>query len=55
MVLNLNLRGVVGQDSFDYLENLNMDGLFFFNLNTDDLYLKPNLLEFKAMRNLKRT
>jgi len=49
MVLNLNLRGVVGQDSFDYLENLNMDGLFFFNLNTDDLYLKPNLLEFKAM------
>ncbi|MCE7698687.1 MAG: hypothetical protein K8E24_007580 [Methanobacterium paludis] len=23
--------------------------LFFFNLKTDELYLKPNMLEFKAM------
>lgn len=49
LVLNLKLRGVVGQDSFDYLENFKADDLFFFNLNMDDLYLKPNMLEFQAM------
>ena len=49
LVLNLKLRGVVGQDSFNYLENLKMDDLFFFNLETRDLYLKPSMLEFQAM------
>ncbi len=48
-VLNLKLKGVVGQDAFDYLEHLNVKDLFFFNLKTDELYLKPNMLEFKAM------
>ncbi|AEG17850.1 metallophosphoesterase [Methanobacterium paludis] len=48
-ILNLKLKGVVGQDAFDYLEHLNVKDLFFFNLKTDELYLKPNMLEFKAM------
>lgn len=49
LVLNLKLKGVVGQDSFNYLKNLKMDDLFFFNLETRDLYLKPSMLEFQAM------
>lgn len=52
VVMNLKLLGVLEQDSFDYLEKFqkNLEALFFyFNLNTDKLYLKPNLSEFMAL------
>lgn len=51
-VLNLNLRGVSSQETFDYLDDFkeSLDELFlFFNLNSSDLYLKPSMMEFKAL------
>ena len=51
-VLNLNLKGVSTQETFDYLDNFeeSLEDLFlFFNLNIGDLYLKPSMMEFKAI------
>ena len=51
-VLNLNLKGVSTQETFDYLDNFeeSLEELFlFFNLNIGDLYLKPSMMEFKAV------
>ena len=51
-VISLNLKGVTDQDTISYLESFHQH--FFnkfmqFNLKKDELYLKPNLLELKAL------
>ena len=51
-ILNLNLKGVSTQETFDYLDTLKdrLEDLFlFFNLNSNKLYLKPSMTEFKAV------
>jgi DNA repair exonuclease SbcCD nuclease subunit len=51
-VINLYLKGVIDQETADYLdsfETLYSEEFLFFNLVKDELYLKPNLLKLKAM------
>ena len=51
-VLNIKLKGVSTQETFDYLEdfNDNLKELFmYFSLNMGELYLKPSMMEFKAV------
>ena len=51
-ILNLNLKGVSTQETFDYLDNFRdrLEDLFlFFSLNSNKLYLKPSMTEFKAV------
>lgn len=51
-VINLYLKGVIDQETADYLDSFESQysgRLLFFNLNKDKLYLKPNLLKLKAM------
>lgn len=51
-VINLYLKGVIDQETADYLdsfESQHSERFLFFNLNKDELYLKPNLLKLKAM------
>ena len=51
-ILNLKLKGVSTQETFDFLEYFkeSLEELFlFFNLNSSELYLKPSMMEFKAV------
>ena len=51
-ILNINLKGVSTQETFDYLENFkeSLEVLFLhLHLNISDLYLKPSMMEFKAV------
>ena len=51
-VLSLNLTGVTDQDTINYLETFPMDfqdKFMLLNIIKNDLFLKPNLLELKAL------
>jgi len=51
-VLSLNLTGVTDQDTINYLENFPSkfhNKFMHLNIIKDDLFLKPNLLELKAL------
>jgi DNA repair exonuclease SbcCD nuclease subunit len=51
-VLSLNLTGVTDPDTINYLESFTKefhDKFMLFNIKKDDLFLKPNLLELKAL------
>ncbi|MBI5458112.1 exonuclease SbcCD subunit D [Methanobacterium sp.] len=51
-VLSLNLTGVTDQDTINYLENFPsqfQNKFMHLNIIKDDLFLKPNLLELKAL------
>ena len=51
-VLSCNLTGVTDQDTINYLESIPSEFLNKFmhlNIKKDDLYLKPDLLELKAL------
>lgn len=51
-VLSLNLTGVTDQDTINYLENFPsqfQNKFMLLNIIKDDLYLKPNLFELKAL------
>lgn len=50
--LNIKLKGVITQEIFDYLDNFERtleDIFLFFSLNIGELYLKPSMMEFKAV------
>jgi DNA repair exonuclease SbcCD nuclease subunit len=51
-VLSLKLTGVTDQDTINYLENFSnqfQNKFMLLNIINDDLFLKPNLLELKAL------
>ncbi|MFA0832592.1 MAG: exonuclease SbcCD subunit D [Methanobacterium formicicum] len=51
-VLSFNLTGVTDQDTINYLESIPsefMDKFMLLNIIKDNLYLKPDLLELKAL------
>lgn len=51
-VLSLNLSGVTDQETLNYLENIPYEfqnKFMHLNIIKDDLYLKPNLFELKAL------
>lgn len=51
-ILSLNIKGVTDQETITYLssfENLFKNQFMHFQLLMDELYLKPNLLELKAL------
>jgi DNA repair exonuclease SbcCD nuclease subunit len=51
-VLSFNITGVTDQDTINYLEtfpNEFQDKFMLLNIVKDDLFLKPNLLELKAL------
>lgn len=51
-VLSLNLTGVTDQDTINYLENFSnqfQNKFMLINIINDDLFLKPNIFELKAL------
>lgn len=50
-ILNIVLKGVVNQEIQNQLESMKSDAsnFMYLNLDMDELYVKPNSLEFKAM------
>lgn len=51
-VLNLSLKGTVDQETYNYLEYLKSKytgNFMYFDVLNDNVYLKPDLLEFKSM------
>ncbi len=51
LLLNLSIKGVVDENSFEYLEKFQQkisEHFMFLKLQYDDLHLKPDLIQFKS-------